>query len=69
MQYIITKTQLNQIGTADIKKKTLDTQITLGAYISTMFFSVAVLERNVNQLHLEEGNITSVLLVCTVYNT
>ena len=32
-----------------------------------MFYSVAVVGRNVNQQHIEEGHITSVFLVCIHY--
>ena len=35
-----------------------------GQYNVVVFYSVAVVGRNVNQQHIEEGHITSVLLVC-----
>ena len=35
--------------------------------VLVVFYSVAVVRRNVNQQFLEEGHITSVLLVCIDY--
>ena len=35
--------------------------------VLVVFYSVAVVRRNVNQQFLEEGHITSVLLVCIGY--